>query len=211
MAGTGTWIVSDGRHFILTALHVWDELLKRADQVGITVREGVDHRVEIDPSRIAVVALPRAEQFGEWGPDLALLSVPAEAVGQVNLYRAFWNPARDERLGLEVLETCLLMGTPGEFGRFTETRADLEIDGMFLGPEVQQTRGNFDYLDYEFDLTLPRMPRNFGGVSGGGVWRVWLYWHPSTGEIERALSLHGVAFYQLPIISSTMSLVSSIA
>lgn len=31
--------------------------------------------------------------------------------------------------------------------------------------------------------------------------RVYVYWSPSTGEVDWKMSLHGVAFYQLPIIA----------
>jgi hypothetical protein len=34
LAGTGTLVVVDGKYFILTALQVWEEVLKTADQVG---------------------------------------------------------------------------------------------------------------------------------------------------------------------------------
>jgi hypothetical protein len=45
------------------------------------------------------------------------------------------------------------------------------------------------------------MQGNFGGVSGGGVWEVYLYHSPETGELTWSNSLHGVAFYQLPIVA----------
>jgi hypothetical protein len=62
-------------------------------------------------------------------------------------------------------------------------------NGMFLGPEKRHTRGEFDYLDYEIDLSLP-VPRNIGGVSGGGVWQVYVYWIPS-GEGSAGLNFSG--------------------
>jgi hypothetical protein len=43
------------------------------------------------------------------------------------------------------------------------------------------------------------LPKHFGGVSGGGVWRVWLFCSPETGEIDWKFNFHGVAFYQLGI------------
>jgi len=47
---------------------------------------------------------------------------------------------------------------------------------MFLGPETQLERGCYHYLEYRMPIADPGFPRNFGGVSGGGVWRVSLYW-----------------------------------
>jgi len=62
-----------------------------------------------------------------------------------------------------------------------------------------QERDGFDYLDYEIDLSYPEVPRNFGGVSGGGVWRVFLYCSHD-GEIDWKMSFHGTAYYQLQIV-----------
>jgi hypothetical protein len=39
LAGTGTLVASGDGHYILTAAHVWHEVLKKADKVGITLRE----------------------------------------------------------------------------------------------------------------------------------------------------------------------------
>jgi len=43
LAGTGTLMVIDGAHYILTARHVWDEVLSGADHVGVTLRPEVNH------------------------------------------------------------------------------------------------------------------------------------------------------------------------
>ena len=58
-----------------------------------------------------------------------------------------------------------------------------------------------ELLDAVLTLAAIVVPRDFGGVSGGGVWQVYLYWAPSTGEIDWKMSLHGLAFFQLPIIA----------
>jgi hypothetical protein len=200
LAGTGTLVVLEGKHFILTALHVWEEVLKTADQIGITMKEDIVHCTVIDRHAVAPFGPPKPAVWNEWGPDIVLLSVPNEDVGRIGAYRSFWNLAGQRAVNAEVLEVGVLMGTPAESGMFTETYADVQINGLFLGPETQQERGEFDYLDYEIDLSLA-VPREFGGVSGGGVWHVYLYWVPSSGEIDWKMSLHGVAFFQLPIIA----------
>ncbi len=205
LAGTGTLVVQDGRHFILTALHVWEEVLKTADQVGITMKEDTVHCTVIDRRAILPFGPPKPQDWSEWGPDLVLLSVPTEDVGRISAYRSFWNVTAQRAINAAVLESLVLMGTPAALGTFTETFADVQINGMFLGPEIQQTRGEFDYLDYEIDLSLD-VPREYGGVSGGGVWSVYVYWVPETGEVDWKMSLHGVAFFQLPIIAERRSI-----
>ncbi len=199
LAGTGTLVLVDGKHFILTALHVWEEILSSADRIGITVKENTAHRTVIDRRNVAAFGLAKPQEWSEWGPDIVLLSVPAEDVGRINAYRCFWNLRARIEINAEVLEVRILMGTPAALGTITETYADLQINGLFLGPEMRHTRGELDYLDYEIDLSFP-VPRNFGGVSGGGVWQVYVYWTPSGEQVDWKMSLHGVAFYQLPIV-----------
>jgi hypothetical protein len=201
LAGTGTLVVIDKAHFILTARHVWDEVLSKADQIGLTLKPEIDHKYGVARKEFAVFGLPKPAEWNEWGPDLVLLRIPAESVGTIGAYKSYWNVQRLIDINAEVLEVTVLMGTPAALGEFNDTHAELTITGMFLGPEKAQERDGFDYLDYEMDLSYPEVPRNFGGVSGGGVWRVFLFC--SRGEeIDWKMSFHGTAYYQLQIVDN---------
>jgi hypothetical protein len=82
------------------------------------------------------------------------------------------------------LETRVLMGTPEALGKFTQTHADLQIHGLFTDADApRQTRGDFDYLDF-VDVSFPGLPEDFGGVSGGEVWKALIYGSASRGEID---------------------------
>lgn len=200
LAGTGTLLALGGARFILTARHVWDEVLSAADHVGLTLTPDITHRYLIARKDFVVFGLPRPHAWNEWGPDLILLRLPAESIGAVEAHRSYWCVEHRQDIHAEALEVQVLMGTPAALGKFTNVHADLQITGMFLGPEEKQERNGFDYLDYEIDLSFP-VPRDFGGVSGGGVWRVFLYCSPQAAEIDWKMSLHGVAYYQLPIVA----------
>jgi hypothetical protein len=93
------------------------------------------------------------------------------------------------------------MGTPGELGTFTQIHADVQIMGRFVEPQPQD-HGEYDYFDFEMDSSSPGMPKSWGGVSGGGLWRVLVYHSPETGKIDWAQRLKGVAFWESAIISS---------
>ena len=201
LAGTGTLVAIDESHFILTARHVWDEVLSKADQIGLTLKPEIDHKHGVARKEFAVFGLPKPAEWNEWGPDLILLRIPAESVGTIGAYKSYWNMQRQIDINAEVLEVMVLMGTPAALGEFTDTHAELQITGMFLGPENVQEREGFDYLDYEMDLSYPEVPSNFGGVSGGGVWRVFLY-SSQDGEIDWKISFHGTAYYQLQIVDN---------
>src|ERR1700693_3287754 len=199
LAGTGTLVIIGNANFILTARHVWDEVLSNADQVGLTLKSEIDHKCGIARKDFAVFGLPRPAEWNEWGPDLVLLKIPAESVGTIAAYKSYWNMQGRIEVNAEVLEVMVLMGTPAALGEFTDVHAELQITGMFLGPEKVQERGGFDYLDYEIDLSLREVPRKFGGVSGGGGGRVFLYCSQD-GTIDWKMSLHGTAYYELPIV-----------
>jgi hypothetical protein len=201
LAGTGTLLESNGAHFILTARHVWAERLAGADQVAITLKPGVPHRFAINRKDFDVFGLPRPDEWNQWGPDLALLRISKEHVGSILTHKVFLSLQRPARQLGRVLEVQVLMGTPFDLSRTIDAHAELQITGWFLGPERKQERGGLDYLDYELDLTFPGMPRRFGGVSGGGVWNVYIYRSPETGEIDWGIALHGVAFYELDIVN----------
>jgi len=201
LAGTGTLLTFGGAYFILTASHVWERKLKPADHVGITLKPNVKHMFGIPRGDFIVFGLPKPKKFKEWGPDLMLLRIPAEYVGLIRVHKVFLNVEKVPRkIALKILEVKVLMGAPATFGKIKDAHADLQITGMFLGPEKKRKRNGFDYLDYRFDLTYPGMPRKFGGVSGGGVWNVYLYYSPETGGVDWSTSLHGVAFYELDIV-----------
>jgi len=200
LAGTGTLVWIDNAHFILTARHVWDEVLSKADQIGLTLKPEIDHKYGVARKEFAIFGLPKPAEWNEWGPDLILLRIPAESVGTIGAYKSYWNMQGRIDVNAEILEVMVLMGTPAALGEFTDTHAELQITGMFLGPEKVQERDGLDYLDYEMDLSFTEVPRTFGGVSGGGVWRVYLY-SAQDGEIDWKMSFHGTAYYELEIVN----------
>jgi hypothetical protein len=199
LAGTGTLLVIEKVHYILTARHVWDDVLSKADQIGLTLKPEIDNRFRIARGEFVAFGLPKPSEWNEWGPDLILLRVPAESIGKIESRKSYFNLQGRKDINAEVLEVMVLMGTPAALAEITDTHAELQITGMFLGPEKVQERNGFDYLDYEIDLSLRDVPRKFGGVSGGGVWRVYLYCSQDR-EIDWKMSFHGIAYWQQPIV-----------
>lgn len=203
LAGTGTLVEAAGSYWILTAAHVWEEILQKSSRVGISLKENVDHRFLLDTKAITPVGPQWSGLGGEWGPDITLLRIPREYAGTISAYQSFYNLERERRMSLDVksLEIHVLMGTPAESGQYTETQASVEITGHFNGGEVRHhVRDGFDYFDLDVDLSLPGVPQNFGGVSGGGLWKVRIYCPPSSDEIATLHVLDGVAFYQTGVV-----------
>jgi hypothetical protein len=200
LCGSGTLVNEEDHHYILTAAHVW-EVLQRSRQVGITAKENLDHRFLIETGAMVASSTEKPAMWGEWGPDLAYLLLPAGYVGQIEAHQGcFYNLVRrrQDAPDCDHIETWLLLGTPAALGDFTPTHADFYMVGHYSRVESRHQRGEFDYLDLDVDTSLPGVPQNFGGLSGGGLWRVRI-WSSSCGDrVEWLPSLEGVAFYQFP-------------
>ena len=199
LVGSGSLVIIDGFHYILTAAHVW-EYIQSAVRLGITLTDNISHKHLIDVAAIVPTTLkPDASAWNEWGPDLALLRIPSEHIGGIKAFLVFEDVKAPPRpLNVECLEGWVVMGTPGELGTFTQIHADVQITGRFVEPQPQD-HGEYDYFDFEMDSSSPGMPRSWGGVSGGGLWRVLVYDSPETGKIDWAQRLKGVPFWEFPI------------
>jgi len=202
LAGTGTLVVVDGSYYILTAAHVWEEILKSAVKLGITLTDDINHKCLMDVDTIVPTILkPHALGWDEWGPDLALLRIPSGLVGGIKAFQVFEDlKAPGKPLNAECLECWVAIGTPEELGTFTQNHAEVQISGRFVEPRYH-TRGEYDYFDFPMDTTSPGMPKSFGGFSGGGLWRVLVYCSPETGKIDWAQRLKGVVFFEFPIVN----------
>lgn len=202
LAGTGTLVAVDDCHYILTAAHVWEESLKSAAKLGITRSDNINHRYLIDThTLVPTIVKPDGSKWNEWGPDLALLEIPSVLVGEIEAIQLFEHlKAPPKRLNTECLEYWVAMGTPAELGTFTQNYADVQISGDFIN-QHRQSRGDHDYWDFELDTAQPGTPKDFGGYSGGGLWRVIVYRSPETGEIDWSQRLKGVIFWQFPIVN----------
>lgn len=205
-AGTGTLVTDKVSHYILTAKHVWDEILDKAVKgvkpvgVGITLRPDIEHKLFIPREAIVPIGPAAPLEWNEWGPDLVFLRVPPEFLGRINAFKVFypidgWSQVKmkQEVPGIEI---HLLMGTPEEKGQYTETFADLQIVGMSQNVSARREKDGWDYLDLDMDLSLPDVPQSFGGVSGGGLWEVLVFRRPGGSKTTWIATLEGVAFHQ---------------
>jgi hypothetical protein len=199
LAGSGTLVSVKGVYYILTAAHVWEEVLKSAMKLGITMTDNIDHKSWIDINAIVpTVSKPNGSQWTEWGPDLALLRIPSEYVGGIKAFQVFEDVATPGKpMNLACLQCWMLMGTPKELGTFSPRHADVQISGSFVNPRYHR-RGKHDYFEVVMDTTAADAPKSFGGVSGGGLWRILAYISPTTGKIDWLQRLKGVAFYEFP-------------
>lgn len=219
-AGTGTLVSFRGSHYFLTAAHVWyghhneADGLRRSDWIRIPLRENTPCRFAISPKEIVPYSDPMPPEWNEWGPDIILLRIPPERVASFTAVgRPFYQLSMKKERKLScAAETWFLMGAPALRGTFTSESAIPELQGMNVGigsglfastalsPEL---RVQFDLIEIAIDTTQPDVPPNFMGVSGGGLWRVYVF-KDDDGQTQSFKILHGVAFWQILLESSRL-------
>jgi hypothetical protein len=79
----------------------------------------------------------------------------------------------------------------------------LSINGFFTDVNAEPyVKGDFDYIDLKEDVSLPGVPQTFGGVSGGGLWRVQIYESADKAKIDWSWCLEGTAFHQSEVVDN---------
>jgi hypothetical protein len=154
-------------------------------------------------------------QTKDWGPDLAFIRLPEVAgfTSQLRSSKIFYSLTLEtENRMKEALDESGFMtlvgylndqitDAPGESG-FQDVR---QIQGyaFLTGPEERHDQNGFDYVDVGCNRILsPAVPKNFRGVSGGGLWRfnVFTDVHEKVGrETLGGSFLAGVVFLEIGI------------
>ena len=201
LAGSGTLVQVAGIHYILTARHVWQEVLKVSNQLGVTLREVVDHRHLIDISTVVPIGPAPRPSWTETGPDIVLLRIPDVYVGPIKAFKVFYNLSTDEPAPPpgNSLQTWFLMGVPGCTGVFTQNHASVEHIGAEVGFLSSQIDEPWDLCDVNFNASFLPPPQSLGGMSGGGLWKVFLHDAPTSDGFDCVEVLTGVAFWQFAL------------
>lgn len=204
LAGTGTLVVVEETHYILTAAHVWREYLKDSDSIGISLREKHTHKCLVETHALVLGNHIMTGGWNEWGPDLVFLKLPEVKVPEIEAFRVFYRlPDKEVQIPIQgCLETDILMGVPYALGSFEQNHASVAIVGFTVNNLVQLSHDGVDYIDADVSLTpLTTTAKSFGGVSGGGLWRVRIFTNPTSGKIDSIAFLEGVAFYELDVVN----------
>jgi hypothetical protein len=196
--GTATCVAASGKDYLLTAAHVWREL--RGDRFALCL----DGDRLFMPIYKDLVEPTVFEPTGpsEWGPDLALIKLPAIDAAGIRRVKAFYNlDKRKPESGILVGNDkglWAVIGVPAEQSIFGKTEAVLKLR-LFASVVVSaHQRDGFDYVDLGFyHEGRSDLPQSYGGLSGSGLWQA-----PITRSDSGVVSwngqarLEGVAFYQ---------------
>lgn len=210
LIGSGTFVRLCGAPGILTARHVWDSvrrLSKEDPKIGILISDKPHmHTIHIDYLVPTIDLERKTESFG---PDIEFIRLPTANVGAISARKSFYNLDLKRQEKLKAAKSrygvCIVMGAPAEkaihHGESSngEVRTTIFVSGMILQRTSPIKRAGFDYWNLATLSTVNGRPESFGGVSGGGIWRVELAKKsgaPANNAKVKRLALAGVAFYQ---------------
>jgi hypothetical protein len=207
--GTGTFVKLGQLYGILTAGHV-------LEQFGSEETVGLVRFPSIHPAlQNRRLNLGHTKRVMDWNgkecdaPDIAFVSIPEVDARELEARGAiFYNLglSRDFKPGTDGnrMSTCYtLVGVVGEWTEegsagYTKGRK-IDIGGLFGAAKSVRPfheDGN-DLIEIEVSYeTGPRIPRSYGGVSGGALWELHVELDKNLTVVKVNKKLHGVAFRQ---------------
>ena len=116
LIGSGTFVVIGGRHYVLTAAHVW-EMTGRFPTIGLILTSTHHSWFPIPRDTIAARVVRGGPASGELGPDLALLELPPNHVPRIAAHKSFLDLAkrREESFSETPARRFGYMGLDGHF------------------------------------------------------------------------------------------------
>lgn len=213
-AGSGTLVKIGSVAGILTAAHVLDYLPDQG-QVGLLLFPGNARRLQkqtVDMASADKVIIA-GQAYGHSGPDLGFLRLPQMNIDNLHATNSFYNLSHrratfaDGQPGSAYVDAIL--GVVGEWtkdappARPSTRLKNFEL--LFCGGMVSAKWqiGEFDLCTFapSFEEGI-KPPKSYGGVSGGGLWRI--YFEPDGSNTVHERRLVGVAFYEFPDTDGTL-------
>jgi hypothetical protein len=207
LAGSGTFVTSNGRFGILTAAHVL-EILPTEGRIGL-VLPGVPE-TQVQYPTIEIEHTDRlawgSSSSGDRGPDLGVLRISAADARRFEAFASFYDleKRRDRALTSPPRPDAGGWFLCGTVGCWTEdllpesglinVKGFARLCGGVATPRWRDG-GSYDY--YELDVQNDRIgvPATFQGVSGGGLFQ--LLFREAAGQLEIVETiLSGVAFFE---------------
>lgn len=165
-----------GHKGIITARHVWEEM-KKHKYLLILLGRG-PHVVEVAVLNAVVPPIQsRNEKISTNIPDLAFIILPEPSISHVeSISKAFYSI--DKRLNKEKMEFFknklgyfALFGTPEELIDYQKMSVPSFIYNTYISEYFEYEGWDYQIMGINLDEN-PEIPKNFGGVSGGGIWKI---------------------------------------
>jgi hypothetical protein len=200
--GSGTLVSVDGVRGVLTAAHVLAELPDAAPVGVVRFKDGAKNlqRQHVDMRFAKKVAIMAPGTIGPSDADIGFLRLPLDVAGSLEATSVFHNLTR--RSVEAVIEGVAqrpyvdaIIGVVAEQSTYEEVNLIVVAASMWIGNivEEREVRG-FDLLEFQIasDGSV-KPPSSYGGVSGGGLWRLGL---TDNFAASRSVTPVGVLFHQ---------------
>jgi hypothetical protein len=197
--GSGTFVKTGGRHFILTANHCAKPLFEY-ERFGLPIRFG-DMPLMIEKIPPIYIGSRTSD---EWGPDLAFIPLDPVDVSTIHASsnKTFYNldKYQEEMLARESpIDNHLwaVVGSPFDECNFENPpQYEFMRRTITLNVERARTRDGLDYLEVKVP-TDGISSTFFKGISGGGLWHADVHRDDNgTYRLFYTPRLEGVAFYR---------------
>ena len=209
--GSGTLLSIRGIDGILTAAHVWDDILKRKTneslyEVGLLqfpVRSTQAQRLRLRLDHVEALMIGSPPFDTESGPDLAFVRLPIATANALKADSSFANFDKQSASAFSEIPDGV-KSHDAVVGVVACWLSDTIDDGKLIITPIQALHnvgtaksispsGGFDRLQFN---PLPeadfKLPKSYGGTSGGGLWRALT----NDENVYFEKRLLGVAFYE---------------
>jgi hypothetical protein len=209
LRGSGTLVRIGKTYGILTAAHVW-RTIREFETVGIYLypqRKLEVQSIREDPRLFDAVTF---ENSGEdaLGPDIAFIRLTPSKATSIEKHAAFLSLEKDEQRaqagGPAGSVTCdIVVGGVEALGQkiniYEERQLVIQnsLANVGFAHEIDDGRDGFDRLEFTPEPVADFVfPDSYGGMSGGGCFRV--YFPRGKGSEDEPIAFHllGVAFFE---------------
>jgi len=172
--------------------------------------ESRDAALDLGPLVWSILAFaPKSQatlaELGAKGPDIAFIQVPLLAGNDIEAYGKVFYSIDRRRENADVASFTergfwILTGSPQVLFNPSTGMVPSFLYDTFVNKYLSV--GVWDYLFMNLSLNQnPEIPKAYGGMSGGGIWRAAFWMSPDQTEFsvedeQRDILLSGVAFYQ---------------
>lgn len=210
LLGSGLLVNFDDKYKgVLTAGHVGD-LVKGEIDLGFVLSQN-DHNCSLKVKNINLSILYRKNNI-DFGPDIAFLKISdIDCQKFLKPIMSFYPINRksfedEDRINNSNVSTWFISGFPGERVKTaTSNSFDVFYDLHGLCGAVKYnrylTKDKYSYIEIEVDYLNNVSPESFGGMSGGGIWKIPLKFRENEFIICDYI-LTGVIFYQSEVMKN---------
>lgn len=203
--GSGVLVSIEGRRGILTAGHVAAKY-ERLTEIGLVrfVTTGNQRRMlKLEDTRTIIVQSSNSFEESKEVFDLAFTQLPPDIASAIQAQQIFLNVERNREKfeappPAEGKHVDVMLGLVAEFSDQPFVSGTEVVSPMraIMHPchVCEQTNGllTVEALDYN----LHELPKKFGGMSGGGLWRVYFTENETDSQIVTTV-LCGIATWQI--------------